>query len=145
MSQVNWNYFNEIHNYFINYLVCASIIEMFWTNEVQTFINDGIFRNVEHLFFHRNSYLRANQGLMLMGKKLFSRKLYNLNMSKDDTKHTFFDIPNNILDKCAKKFIQRGTMEDIKLAENWFMLSFKRKLLFNYLNIHIHHCTSHVH
>ena len=53
-----------------------------------------------------------------------------MNMSNDNTKQIFVDIHNYISDECMERLTQIGTLEEIKVAENGFMLPFKRKISF---------------
>jgi predicted GIY-YIG superfamily endonuclease len=60
--------------------------------------------------------------------KFKCRKLNNLKVSKDNTRHTFQSLPNEIPEECIQKLIQVGIVEPIQFLENGYRYPFKSKL-----------------
>eukprot|EP00957_Ditylum_brightwellii_P143419 10926310-Ditylum_brightwellii.AAC.1 len=82
-------------------LIRAGILDIVWPGEVQHFINDGIFESVDdvdkvlNLAKHILPHICNPRCLARVGENMFHcRKLNNLLISKDNTKHTYKPLPN---------------------------------------------------
>ena len=121
--ELNWKKLTHIHKDFILDLVRASVLEVVRTNEVDSLINDGTFKSIEDYkelicdaitFLPHKCTSGCQAKIIIDGEvKYKCRKLDNLKVSKDNTKHTFQSLPNEIPDECIQRLIQIGIVEPI--------------------------------
>jgi hypothetical protein len=60
--------------------------------------------------------------------KFRCRKLNNLEVSTDNTRHTFKRLPNKLSEECVQRLIQIGMAEDIEVEKSGYRKTFKSNL-----------------
>ena len=128
-------------------LVRASILEIVKSNEVEDLIKDGTFQCCEDYNEMLNDAIKflphectsACQAKVVLGgeKKYQCRKLDNLKISKDNTKHTYQALPNDISEDCKERLVQIGLAEESEVAHNGYKRPFKCSLALFHPNRHI--------
>ena len=101
----------------LNDLVRASICDIVRPDEVQEFINNGLFKTVDDLdilmedasrtLSHSCVNRRCLKRVRVEGfpDKMICKKINNLKISKDNTDHTYIALPANVSAECLKKLI----------------------------------------
>ena len=92
---------------FVDNLICASIFDIVRPEEADKFIEDGIFATVDDIHTVYNDGInflphKCNDGCLVKNSDgtLRCRKLNNLHVSKENTKHQFMDLPNDYSVEC---------------------------------------------
>lgn len=108
------------------------------SNEVEDLIRDGTFSSVEDhidmikdaISFLPHKCTSGCQAKVVVDGKIEHRcrKLNNLKVSEDNTKHTFRKLPNEISDECKERLVKIGLAEDIEEEENGYRKDFKSHL-----------------
>ena len=96
-------------------------------NELQNLYNDGTFENVEgykDMVDDASNFLQHNCNSCCMvltpGGKFRCRKLNYLQVSKDNTNHTYQDFDNNISQECLDRSRQIGMLDRAQINEHGF-------------------------
>ena len=107
----------------VNDLVRASICDIVRPDEVQQFINNGIFKAVGDLeimiedatrtLSHSCVNRRCLNRVRVEGfpDKIICKKIHNLKISKDNTDHTFIALPANVSAECLKQLTGINILE----------------------------------
>lgn len=129
---------------FVDDLCRCSILDIVRSNEVQKLINDGTFKSID------DYKEMTNDAFMFLGHKCDSRcltrtdngnfrcrKLNYLDISEDNTKHTFLPLPNTLPKDCLDRLIKIGMIDAIEINEEGFQRAYKSKLAFLHPQRHI--------
>ena len=108
-------------NAFVNDLARCSMFELVRIEEVEALINDGTFKNTEDCYDVQNDaskFLPHMHNLRCLVKNpdgtFRCRKLNYLEISKDNTKHTFQEFDNDVSNECLCRLIQIGMVDLLK-------------------------------
>ena len=144
MLQIYWKLLNESQTAFVMDLIRASILDIVRSDEIESLINDGIFRCVEdHKAMVRDaeSFLphRCNSRCQAaVSPGVFRcRKLNNLKVTTDNTKHVFKPLPNDYSAACIDRLIQIGLVEPLSINEEGYQRPFKSSIPFFHPARHI--------
>ena len=117
MLEVIWTKLDENQKKFINDLCRCSLLDIVCPGEVQNLINDGTFKSVDDwkdMINDAKSFLGHvcnSRCLMKMADGSFKcRKLNNLKVSKDNTKHTFMSFNNDLPQNCIDRLVRIGVV-----------------------------------
>ena len=107
-------------------------------------IEDGIFKSIDDLDRLYNNAVkflphRCNDGCLVKRPdgSLRCRKLDNLQISKDNTKHQFMPLPNGYSLQCLQILERIGLTEKLDYDDDGNILDFKSNLSFFHPNRHI--------
>ena len=119
-------------------LVRASVLEVVRSSEVDSLIEDGTFKEIEDWkdtindaisFLPHKCNSACQRKVILNGETQYKcRKVNNLDASKENTKHTFQDLPNEIPEECIDRLKQIGLVEQAEPNEVGYMKPYKSKL-----------------
>ena len=121
----------------VNELCRYLLIDIVRPGEVQNLINDGTFKTVDAWKDMINDAKRSlghvcnSRCLMNMANGSFKcRKLNNLKVIKNNTKHTFMSFNNDLSQNCNNRLIKIGVFEPIVQNEHGYRKEIKSKLSF---------------
>ena len=128
MVSLDYNKMNDAMENKINELIRASVAEIVRTDEVEQCINEGVFSSWEDLqtLQHRAANTlkhRCNPRCMRRvgdgdGPENFvCRKLNNLLLSKDNTKHALHPLPLKLAKECVEMLIRIGLANPFEINE----------------------------
>ena len=142
--QVLYHMLNEEQKSFVDNLVRASVLDVVRPDEVQKMIEDGVYESVDDWFDMQNDastflgHICNSRCVRRTAEGKFQcRKLNNLKESKDNTKHTFKDLPNNFPQECIDILIKCGLATQEFEHENGYQPKFKSTLDFFHPQRHI--------
>ena len=132
MLKLNWDKLSAEEKEFINDLIRASVIDVVRVDEVDHLIEHGLMESVvdlekivedaSNILGHRCS----PRCLMMVAPGVFRcRKLNNLEVSPDNTKHVFKPLPNDYSLECIERLIKIGIIEPIHVTPEGYEAPFK--------------------
>lgn len=141
MLQIYWRLLNESQTAFVKDLIRASVLEIVRTSEVQTLLDEGIFKSMDDyqdMMKDARKFLPHicnPRCLARVGPDQYRcRKLNNLKVTTDNTKHVFKDLPNNFSHECVNRLIKCGlaqplciNADDFQAPVNYLIPFFKPK------------------
>ena len=127
MLEVDNNNLSEEQKKFVNDLCRCSIFDIVRVNEIEKLINDGTFTDLDDyksMQLDGSQFLahKCNSACLVKtpNGKLRCRKLNNLKVSKDNTKHTYMDFDNNISKDCMDRLVQIKMIDPVETNENGY-------------------------
>ena len=115
VMEVSFDQMSPEERKFVDDLCRCSIFDVVRFNDIDDLINDGTFADVEDYFSmvkDTNDFLGHNYNSRCLVKttegKFRCRKLNYLEVSKDNTKHTYKEFNNAIPKDCLNKLVQIG-------------------------------------
>ena len=122
----------------------CSIFDVVRFNDIDDLINDGTFADVEDYFSmvkDTNDFLGHNCNSRCLVKttegKFRCRKLNYLEVSKDNTKHTYKEFNNAIPKDCLNKLVQIGMVQSSSPNKHGYIKKWMSKLSFLHPQRHI--------
>ena len=143
MAQVRWSKLTDEEKEFVEDLVRASIMDIVRSDEIDKFVDQGVFEyeeDVTSVYKDAEDFLphRCNSRCLVKTASGFRcRKLDNLKASKDNTKNTFMDLPINYSTSCVERLVQIGVAEPIEVNSEGYQKPFKSNLSFFHPKRHI--------
>ena len=129
---------------FVDDLCRCSIFDVVRFDEIEDLINDRTISDVEDYFSvvkDASDFLGHNCNSRCLVKttegKFCCRKLNYLEVSKDNTKHTYKEFNNDIPKDCLDKLVQIGMIESFPPNEHGYVKKWKSKLAFLHPQRHI--------
>ena len=128
----------------VDNLVRASIFDIVKPEEAEKIIEDGIFSTIDDIHTVYNDGInflphKCNDGCLVKNPEgtLRCRKLNNLHVSKDNTKHKFMNLPNDYSVECLQILERIGLTENLSIDKDGNVLKFKSNLPFFHPQRHI--------
>ena len=144
MLEVNWNKLNDDQTKFVKDLCRCSLMDIVRPREVKRLIGDGTFKTVDDWTDMINDaknflgHVCNSRCQMRMADGSFKcRKVNNLKISKDNTKHTFLAFNNDLPQNCINRLVKIGMIEPIVENEYGYRSAIKSKLSFLHPKRHI--------
>ena len=132
MLKLNWDKLSSEEKKFINDMIRASVIDVVRVDEVNHLIEHGLMKSVvdlEEIVEDASKILGHHcspRCLMMVSPGVFRcRKLNNLNVTSDNTKHVFKPLPNDYSLECLERLVKIGLVEPIEVNENGYEAPFK--------------------
>ena len=121
---------------FLDDLCRCSILDVVRSDELQKLINDGTFKSIDDYKEMTNDAFKFlghkcdSRCLVRTGDGKFRcRKLNYLDISTDNTKHTFMSLPNNLPQDCLNRLIKIGMINEIESNDEGYQRPYKSKLI----------------
>ena len=144
MLEVNWKKLNENETKFVNDLCRCSLMDIVRPSEVQKLIDDGTYTSVDDWADMINDaknflgHVCNSRCQMRMADGSFKcRKLNNLKVSEDNTKHTFMSFKNDLPQNCIDRLVKIGLIDPIIENQYGYKSAIKSKLSFLHPKRHI--------
>ena len=144
IMEVAFNEMSEEEQKFVNDLCRCSIFDVVRYNEIDDLINDGTLNDKDDYFSmvkDANNFLGHNCNSRCLVKttngKFRCRKLNYLEVSKDNTKHTYKEFNNDIAKECLEKLVNIGMVQKFQANEHGYTKKWKSKLPFLHPQRHI--------
>eukprot|EP00957_Ditylum_brightwellii_P212251 15367136-Ditylum_brightwellii.AAC.3 len=129
---------------FVKDLIRASVFDVVKPSEVQRFIDEGIIEevsDVKEIYDDDATCLRhrcSERCLRWVAPGVYvCRKLNNIHVTSDNTKHVFKPLPNNHSKTCLEQLIQCGLVLPIHINKDGYGPPFKSIDQFFHLSRHI--------
>ena len=142
--EVNWEALNQEQTLFVQDLIRASTFDIARTDEVENLISEGVFQDTSdyHDMIKDASkflpHICNPRCLARVGEDKYKcRKWNNLKMSKDNTKHTFKRLPNDMSQACTNRLIQIGIIQPLCINIDGYQNPFISNLSFFHPKRHI--------
>ena len=127
LAEVPFDQLTTEQKAFVDGLARCSIFDVVRIHELQDLYNDGTFENVEDykdMINDASNFLRHNCNsrclVLTPDGKFRCRKLNYLQVSKDNTKHTYQDFNNDISQECLDRLRQIGMIDPLQINEHGF-------------------------
>ena len=144
IMEVAFNEMSEEEQKFVNDLCRCSIFDVVRYNEIDDLINDGTFKDKDDYFSmvkDANDFLGHNCNSRCLVKttsgKFRCRKLDYLEVSTDNTKHTYKEFNIEIPKECLDKLVKIGMVKSFSTNEHGYTKKWKSKLPFLHPQRHI--------
>ena len=144
MLKVNWDNLSDEEKKFMDDLIRASVVDVVRTDEVNHLIEHGLLESMDDLkevLDDAEKVLGHRCGPACLVRdgpnSLKCKKLNNLIVSPDNTKHIFKDLPNQYSLECLERLVQIGLVENIIVSKDGYEAPFKSNLEFFHPKRHI--------
>ena len=144
MLKINWDNLSAEEKEFLNDLIRASVIDIVRVDEVDHLIEHGLMKSVvdlEEIVNDASTILGHHcspRCLMMVSPGVFRcRKLNNLQISPDNTKHVFKPLPNDYSLECIERLVKIGLIEPIHVTDDGYEAPFKSCLEYFHPKRHI--------
>ena len=144
MLEVDWKKLSDEEKKFIHDLCRCSILDIVRPDEVGDLIADGTFENIDEwkdMITDATKFLGHVCNSRCLRKTadgtMKCRKLNYLDVTKDNTKHTYLRFADDLPDDTLKRLVQIGMIEEVTVKMNGFRYPFKSKLAFLHPQRHI--------
>lgn len=122
---------------FVDDIIRAGIFDLVRSNEIQKFIDDGIFEDTSDIFEvydNAASFLphRCNDSCLVKKAdgEFRCRKIDNVRASNDNTSHQYMDLPNNYSVPCLKILERIGLTDELEIDSDGNVTNFRSWLSF---------------
>ena len=144
MIRLNWDVMSADERKFVDNIIRASVCDIIRADEIEKYIDHGLMKS------HHDIFEVMEDATMFLSHKcsdrclvktldgnLRCRKLDNLKVSKDNTRHEFMSLPNFFSVECSRILDKIGFMEEIVLDSDENNKVLKSSLLFFHPKQHI--------
>lgn len=145
MLEVCWQKMNDEEKSFVHDLTRCSVLDIVRPNEVQRYIDEGVFKSIDDW---KDTIVSARKHVghicdsrclaRIEDGKVRCRKINYLKASRDNTKHTFMKLPDDLPKDCLLRLEQIGMIETFTgTVDSGCRHTFKSKLSFLHPSRHL--------
>ena len=144
MIRLDWSLMSDIESAFVDDLIRASICDIVRPDEVDKFVEEGVFTNEHDLFQvyeHAETYLphRCNDRCIVKNEDgtLRCRKIDNVFASTDNRRHQYLPLPNDYSVQCLRILERSGLIEELDIDSDGNVKVFRSTLPFFHPQRHV--------